>query len=64
MTVDKIARSLAKIATAFGADEQHRLEKKLWHDALKAIANGTPDAQAIAANALKSSKIKFPRWYA
>jgi hypothetical protein len=30
---------------------------------LEAIAAGAPDAALLAAEALKTEEIKFPRWY-
>lgn len=41
----------------------HAAEDKLHTDVLRAIAKGHPDAQALAREALKSTKINFARWY-
>jgi hypothetical protein len=42
----------------------HGVEDDIYRDALRAIAQGTDDAAAIAREALKAADVRFPRWYA
>lgn len=44
-------------------DYAHRLEDKIRHDVLEAIANGCEKSRECAVEALKSSELDFPRWY-
>lgn len=44
-------------------DVAHGLEDDLHQDTLKAIAAGAPNARELAAEALKSMEIEFPRWF-
>lgn len=42
-------------------EEAHSLEDKLYADVPRAIAAGASDGQALAAAALKSADLDFPR---
>jgi plasmid stability protein len=65
MTIAQINKRLQKIKNVASDDEHaHSLEDELWHDVLKAIADGCAYPQAMAAAALKSRDIKFSRWCA
>lgn len=45
-------------------EHAHLLEDELWHDVLKAIADGADNPQELAAKCLETEAIKFERWYA
>lgn len=65
LTVEDVARRLAEIAHHEGDDQvAHGLEDQLHADVLRAIAAGAPDAEALAAAALRSKALDFARWYA
>jgi hypothetical protein len=65
LTVEDVARRLAEIAHHQHDDEvAHGLEDSLRSDVLTAIAAGAPDAQILAAAALRSDGLDFARWTA
>ncbi|RLU81209.1 hypothetical protein CTZ27_33160 [Streptomyces griseocarneus] len=65
MSVEDVAHRLAEIAHHQDDDEvAHGLEEQLHSDVLRAIAAGAPDAQILAAAALRSETIDFARWNA
>lgn len=66
MTLDDVKARLAEIAESAKDDDEsaHACEDDLHQDVLQAIADGHPDAAALAAEALKSVQITFYRWYA
>lgn len=66
MNVQEINRVIADIASLAEDDPEtaHAREDVLFANVLKAIANGAPNAQALALAALKSQEIEFPRWCA
>ena len=45
-------------------DRAHYVEDELHRTVLQAIADGNPDAQALAREALRSTEYEFPRRYA
>lgn len=47
----------------YNPDYAHEAEDRLRHEVLRAIAAGAPNAQELAAEALKSSEMQFERWY-
>ncbi|MEU0018034.1 hypothetical protein ABZ173_10225 [Streptomyces rochei] len=65
LTAEDVARRLAKIQTLQGDDEAAHGEEDLLHrDVLAAIAAGAPDAQLLAAAALRTETLDFSRWCA
>lgn len=65
LTVEDVARRLAEIhAAQDDAEVAHGMEDVLRADVLAAIAAGAPDAPILAAAALRSDQLDFPRWYA
>jgi hypothetical protein len=65
MTVEDIEKRIQEIeAEQDDCEVAHGLEDGLMHDVLQAIADGHPDAQALAAAVLKTSDIAFPRYCA
>ncbi|MEU5426879.1 hypothetical protein AB0H73_14920 [Streptomyces olivoreticuli] len=62
MTVEDVARRLAEIAHHQDDSEAaHGLEDQLHADVLRAIAAGAPDAEILAAAALRSETLDFSR---
>ncbi len=67
MNMAEIQRRLAEIHDKRHDDgTAHHLEKALWYDVLKAIAEASPftTTSVLARAALKSRYIKFERWFA
>ncbi len=65
MTVDEVKERVRQIDASKGDDEgAHSMEDTLRADVLKAIADGAPNAAALAAEALKTMNIDFARWCA
>lgn len=68
LTLNSIEIRLAdiKIMAESGDDENaHYMEKNLWEDVLKALAEDfREDSQQLATMALETKDIKFCRWYA
>lgn len=65
MTVNEIrARVEAIRALAWDDEAAHGREDELRADVLRAIAEGAPDAAALAAAALETGAIEFARWCA
>ncbi|MFI2078531.1 hypothetical protein [Streptomyces triculaminicus] len=65
LTVEDVARRLAEIAHQQHDDEAaHGLEDQLYADVLLAIAAGAPNAEILAAAALRSKTLDFARWCA
>lgn len=65
MTVDEIRERIADIIRQDGDDEvQHSMEDGLHYAVLEAIAAGSPDAAALAREALLTAEIDFARWCA
>jgi hypothetical protein len=66
MTIDKVQKALAEIKKTKGdAEKAHDLEDRLYKDVLRSIADGNcDDPIAVSHEALKASKIPFPRWRA
>jgi len=65
MNIKEIEVELDRIKKAKGDQETaHLLEDDLWHDVLKAIADGADNPQELAVKCLETDAIKFDRWYA
>lgn len=68
MTTDDI-RARVTVVRAWAIDHEeyekaHVAESELWEDVLRAIADGAPDAAALARTALTSRLVTYPRGYA
>jgi hypothetical protein len=67
LTLDAIqARVNAILTIGYDPERSHTMEDALHRDTLKTIARGVSaeEAQALAAAALKTIRIDFPRWRA
>jgi hypothetical protein len=64
MTPDDVRARVAKLATADDPEWQHGEEDRIWRDVLVEVWRGSPDARALADEALKTTNINFQRWYA
>jgi hypothetical protein len=66
MDVNFIKAEIAMIVSEADGDPElaHCLESELYIEVLRAIAQGAPNAQELATEALKAKEIKFPRWFA
>jgi hypothetical protein len=65
MTIEEVRAEVRHIAAAAGDPEAaHSNEDALWANVLRAIAAGVDDAADLAAEALKTEDIRFPRWCA
>lgn len=63
-TVEIIEGRLSMIkAHSNDPEAAHSLEDDLFVSTLLAIAKGSDNPKELAKAALKSTKIKFPRWY-
>jgi len=63
MDIKEIRKKIKEIPLD-DAEYAHRDEDKLRDDVLKAIARGVDNPKALAREVLKTSNIKFSRWYA
>lgn len=62
MQVIDVEHRIAEIAAQLKDwEEAHRMEDQLYNDVLAAIAAGASNGQALAAAALKSAALEFPR---
>lgn len=62
MKVEDVRARVAKIVASKGDyDIAHGMEDDLFLDVLKAIAAGAKEPKALAAEAIKSADIDFPR---
>jgi septum formation topological specificity factor MinE len=65
MTIEEVERRINLIqANTRDYEVAHHEEDKLREDVLKAIANGSNNAQQLAQLTLKTSEIHFPRYSA
>jgi len=66
MTVQDVRDRIAAIATADDeyTGRAHRLRDDLYADVLRAVANGHPDAAAMAAEALRAEQLNIKLWFA
>lgn len=65
MTVDEVIARVNEIAACAGDDEAaHGMEDRLRADVLRAIVDGSPRPEALAAAALQTDIIEFARWCA
>jgi hypothetical protein len=65
LTIEDVARQLAYInSQADDPEVAHGAADDLHQQVLRAIAAGHPDAQILAAAALRTEDIEFDRWYA
>ena len=67
MTIEELRARIAALkvnATGWQSSANgHMEEDGIRGDVLEAIAGGAENAKELAAEALKTSEIKFPRWY-
>lgn len=64
MTVEEVRQRVVEIDEISDDGElAHRREDGLFCDVLKAIAEGAPDAAALARAALESRELVFDRYY-
>ena len=64
-TAIDIEAALGFIESVKGDDEAaHSYEDELWERVLVLISEGHPNAQRMAAQALRTKQIKFARWCA
>lgn len=61
--VDKCLNEIKKLAKA-DPESAHSHEDSLHQDVLQAIADGCPEPERLARAALRTLKMKFPRWCA
>lgn len=65
VTPDDVASRVARVRDLVDdAETAHIEEDRLYREVLAAIANGAPDAQALADKALETQWVEFVRWYA
>lgn len=65
MTIEKIKQEVNEISKMAQNNEiAHVMEDDLWEKCLTEIANGCKDPKKLTQEALKTSCIKFDRWYA
>lgn len=65
MNLKDIERRQAGIKrVAWDPEAAHTIEDKLWCDVLTAISEGAENPKELAAKALESLNIEFPRWCA
>ena len=60
--VKKLLRQIRKFHRLNDPEIAHSREDELFQKVLKAIANGVDNPQELAKEALKSTKLDFPRW--
>jgi hypothetical protein len=65
VTVEEVRRQVEELRAHHDDPEgAHGDEDQLHEDVLRAIADGAPNAAELAALALQTIDIDFPRWYA
>ena len=70
MTLDEVKAVVERIRDGnpgpdfLDHEDLHALEDQLHGDVIRAIADGAEDAAALAREALKTTELKFSRWYA
>lgn len=65
MTIEEVRKHLARIERVTNDPESaHSADDFLRELVLLAIAEGASNAKELASEALKSSAIQFPRWFA
>lgn len=65
MTIEQVKMVVKQIEGEMGDNEAaHGDEDRLYVAVLEAIADGSPDAQELAKEALKANKLEYDRWYA
>ena len=66
MTIEDVKRKLKRIeGMAFDPEGAHSYEDDLFVEFIAEVAeHGSGELQEMAHEVLKSTKIKFPRWYA
>jgi hypothetical protein len=67
VTVNELKQRIAALAKS-AADYRdceylHGEEDRIWSDVLCEIAAGAPNAAELAAEAFKTKRIEFDRWY-
>lgn len=65
MTKEDVIAKVAEIKSfPHDPESAHSYEDDLWYQVLQHIAEGATNAQELAAEAIKSYDIDFPRWCA
>jgi hypothetical protein len=65
MTPADVRERVKAIAALAGDPETaHLQEDRLWHEVLERIALGAEEPSRLAAEALETAMIEFPRWFA
>lgn len=65
MTIEEIRQRIVEIdKIEYDNERAHSEEDELRHAVLEAIAAGADDPIGLAHEVLKTSEIKFTRWYA
>lgn len=65
MTPQDVQARVARVEAMAGDDGgAHSEEDRLYQDVLRAIAEGSPDAAALASVALRTAEVDFARWCA
>lgn len=64
VTIAYVQEQVALVRELSADDEAaHGIEDDLWEEVLQAIAEGHPQAQQLAAEAIKTRSIQFSRWH-
>ena len=65
-TIKQIKDAVSEIADLAKHDTEraHAMEAALLKEVLRVIAQGVPDAQELAAEAIKACEIDYERWFA
>jgi hypothetical protein len=65
MTLEEVRKRIAEIKEiSHDGEAAHSKEDDLYFDVLTAIAEGHPDAQELAREALKADEIPYHKWFA
>ena len=65
MEIEEIKKRIDEIKERRDDSENaHAMEDTLWEDVLIAISEGVDNSKELAKECLKTSEIKFDRWFA
>ena len=68
MSIDELKKRVEDLeeqqSKSWDPEHFHSLEDAIWQNTLEAIADGAPNAQALAKVALQTTELDFERWYA
>lgn len=65
ITIEEVEARVRMVESRKDDNESaHGIEDDLYEDVLRAIAEGSPEATALARAALKSKDVDFARWCA